>query len=87
MITNPQFFKILNRWTQAIARDEFTQDQEDVGATDDFLSLSSGRVSTYFDQVGTVGMELDYSWSFVPFRAVCVHAEFPGNRATAPNRK
>ena len=34
---------------------------------------SSGRVLTYFDRVGTVGMERDYSWSFVPFRAVCVH--------------
>ena len=32
-------------------------------------------------------MERDYSWSFVPFQAVCVHSEFPGNRATDPNRK
>ena len=28
----------------------------------------SGRVLTYFDRVGTVGMERDYSWSFVPFQ-------------------
>ena len=48
---------------------------------------SSGRVLTYFDQVGTVGMERDYSRSFVPFQAVCVHTEFPGSRATDPNRK
>ena len=46
-----------------------------------------GRVLTYFDRVGTVGMERDYSWSFVPFQVVCVHPEFPGNRATDPNRK
>ena len=29
--------------------------------------LRSGRVLTYFDRVETVGMERDYSWSFVPF--------------------
>ena len=46
-----------------------------------------GRVLTYFDRVGTVGMEGDYWWSFVPFQAVCVHLEFPGNRATDPNIK
>ena len=47
----------------------------------------TGRVLTYFDRVGTIGMERDYSWPFVPFQAVCVHTEFPGNRATDPNRK
>ena len=26
--------------------------------------------------VGTNGMERDYSWSFAPFQAVCVHFEF-----------
>ena len=51
------------------------------------IETSSGRVLTYFDRVGTVGMERDYSWSFVPFQAVCVHYEFPGNRATDPNGK
>ena len=45
------------------------------------------RVFTYFDRVRTVGMERDYSWSSVLFQAVCVHSEFPGNRATDPNRK
>ena len=38
-------------------------------------SSESGRVLAYFDRVGTVGMEQDYSWSFVPFQAVCVHFE------------
>ena len=47
----------------------------------------SGRVSTYFDRVGTAGMERDYSWSFVPFQAACVHSEFPRNRAPDPNTK
>ena len=42
----------------------------------------SGRVLTYFDRIGTVGMERDYSWSSVPFQAFDVHFEFPGNRAT-----
>ena len=41
-----------------------------------YCSESSGRVLTYFDRVGTVGMERDSSWSFVPFQAVCVHFEF-----------
>ena len=36
----------------------------------------SERILTYFDRVGTVGMERDYSWSFVPFHALCVHFEF-----------
>ena len=37
-----------------------------------------GRVLTYFDRVGTVGMERDYSWSFVMihFNLFCVHVEF-----------
>ena len=48
--------------------------------------ITSGRVLTYFGRVGTVGMERGYSWSFVPFQAVRVHTEFPGNRATDPNR-
>ena len=30
---------------------------------------------TSFDRVGKVGMERDYSWSFVHFQAVCVHTE------------
>ena len=47
----------------------------------------SWHVLICFDRVGTVGMERDYSWSFVPFRAVCVRSEFPGNRATDPNRR
>ena len=47
----------------------------------------SGRVLTYFDRVGKVFMERGYSWSFVPFLAVGVHSEFPGNQATDPNRK
>ena len=34
------------------------------------------HVFTYYDRVGTVGMERDYSWSLVPFQAVCVHFEF-----------
>ena len=50
------------------------------------ICSSSGRVLTYFDRVGTVGMERDYSRSFVSFQAVCVHTEFRGNRATDPNR-
>ena len=45
----------------------------------------SGCVRTSFGRVGTVGMERGYSWYFVPFKAVCVHTEFPGNRATDPN--
>ena len=49
--------------------------------------LRSGRVLTYFDRVGTVGMERDYSGPFVPFQAVCVCFEFPSNRATDPNGK
>ena len=51
------------------------------------LRLACGCVLTSFGRVGTVGMERGYSWSFVPFQAVCVHTEFPGNRATDPNRK
>ena len=31
-----------------------------------------GHVLTYFDRVGTVGMERDYLWSFVPYQAVRV---------------
>ena len=46
----------------------------------------SEGVLTSFGRVGTVGMERGYSWSFVPFQAVCVHTEFPGNRATDRNR-
>ena len=49
--------------------------------------LRSGRVLTYFDRVETVGMERDNSWPFVPFQAVCLHTEIPGNRASDPNRK
>ena len=33
-------------------------------------AFHSGRVLTYFNRAGTVGMERDYSWSFVPFQAV-----------------
>ena len=49
-------------------------------------STVSGRVLTYFGRVGTVGMERGYSWSFIPFQAVCVPTEILGNRATDPNR-
>ena len=48
----------------------------------------SEGVLTSFGRVGTVGMERGYSCiPFVPFHAVSVHTEFPGNRATDPNRK
>ena len=50
----------------------------------DYESRQSGLVLTYFDRVGTVGMERDYSWSFIPSQAVCVHFEF---QATDWNRK
>ena len=36
----------------------------------------SGRFLTFFSRVGTAGMERDYSWSLVPFQAVCVHFDF-----------
>ena len=52
-----------------------------------YLQLSSGCVFTSFDRVGTVGMERGFSWSCVPFQTVCVHTEFPGNRATDLDRK
>ena len=29
-----------------------------------------------FDRVGTVGIERDYSWPFVPIQAVCAHTDF-----------
>ena len=51
------------------------------------VATNTGRVLTYNDGVRTVGMELDYSWSFVPFQAVLVHSELPGYRTTDPNRK
>ena len=50
-------------------------------------TLSLGRVFTYFDRVATVGMQRDYSWSFVALQAVCVCSEYRSNLATDPNRK
>ena len=35
----------------------------------DVLNPNSYDFFTYFDLAGTVGMERDYSWSFVPFQA------------------
>ena len=44
----------------------------------------SGRVLTYFGRVGTVGIERDHSWSFVPFQAVCVAFEFLATEQPTP---
>ena len=41
------------------------------------IKALSGCVLTSFGRVGTVGMERGYSWSLVPFQAVCAHTEFP----------
>ena len=42
-----------------------------------------GRVLTCFDRLGTIGMERDYWWSFVPFQAVfmsILNSRHPSNR-------
>ena len=51
------------------------------------VTTHSGRVLTYYDRVRTVGMELDYSWSFVPFQAVCVHSEFSAGTRSSTRRR